>query len=66
MLLRFLRPLVGIDHVAFIMDGNRRYARRLGLHIANGHRKGLEKLLEVCLHDEGWRPPFRLLPFAVP
>ncbi|KAK1936197.1 putative undecaprenyl pyrophosphate synthetase [Babesia divergens] len=29
------------------MDGNRRYARRLGLHIANGHRKGLEKLLEV-------------------
>lgn len=46
-ILRLLRPFVAVDHVAFIMDGNRRYARHLGCDIANGHRKGLEKLLEV-------------------
>ncbi|KAI9105923.1 dehydrodolichyl diphosphate synthase [Phlyctochytrium arcticum] len=39
-------------HVAFIMDGNRRYARRRGLRTHLGHLAGsnnLEKTLEWCL-----------------
>ncbi len=40
------------QHVAVIMDGNRRYAREFGLMIAEGHEKGKEKLeemIEWCL-----------------
>lgn len=39
-------------HVAIIMDGNRRFAQELGLHSADGHRRGkdkLEEVLEWCL-----------------
>ncbi len=44
-------------HLAVIMDGNRRFARELGLSSSDGHRKGREKLEEVlewCL-DVGIR-----------
>ncbi len=40
------------QHVAVIMDGNRRYAREFGLLVAEGHEKGKEKLeemIEWCL-----------------
>jgi len=39
-------------HVAIIMDGNRRFAKSLGMVVAEGHEKGrekLEELLEWCL-----------------
>ena len=36
------------QHIGFIMDGNRRFARSLGLQTVNdGHRQGSEKLWEV-------------------
>lgn len=38
------------QHVAIIMDGNRRYAREFGLLVAEGHEKGKEKLEEML----GW------------
>src|SRR4030042_3853909 len=40
------------QHVAVIMEGNRPYAKELGLVVAEGHEKGKEKLeemLEWCL-----------------
>jgi len=42
-------------HVAFIMDGNRRYAERLGVDKIQGHSQGFDKLaqtLQWC-HDLG-------------
>jgi ditrans,polycis-polyprenyl diphosphate synthase len=39
-------------HIAFVMDGNRRYARSHNMAVANGHREGfvaLERVLEICL-----------------
>jgi len=35
------------QHVAFIMDGNRRYARRESISKGDGHSKGFQKLTEV-------------------
>lgn len=35
------------QHVALIMDGNRRWARQNGLPIIEGHRRGLQRLREV-------------------
>ncbi|MCX8174480.1 MAG: polyprenyl diphosphate synthase [Thermoplasmata archaeon] len=38
------------QHIAIIMDGNRRFAKELGLDPAEGHRMGRDKLEEVL----GW------------
>ena len=38
----------GLTHVAFIMDGNRRWAKKRGLPIAMGHKKGAETLIEIA------------------
>jgi len=40
------------EHIAFIMDGNRRHATRIGLKKTQGHERGFESLkrcLEYCL-----------------
>jgi len=37
-------------HVAFIMDGNRRYAKQQQVHTAQGHYRGYDKLKEVSTH----------------
>ena len=33
-----------INHVAIILDGNRRYAKKIGLNVWKGHERGLKKL----------------------
>ncbi|KAG7093590.1 hypothetical protein E1B28_007256 [Marasmius oreades] len=41
------------QHVAFVMDGNRRYARKFNQKVQQGHGEGyqtLRRVLEVCLH----------------
>ena len=35
-------------HVAIIMDGNRRFAKKVNCERSKGHEKGFEKLTEVC------------------
>lgn len=37
-----------LRHLAIIMDGNRRWAKRHGLPAAAGHRKGAKTLEQVC------------------
>lgn len=37
-----------VNHIAFIMDGNRRWAGQHNLPIAAGHRKGAETLTEIA------------------
>jgi ditrans,polycis-polyprenyl diphosphate synthase len=45
--LRLIRTRKVPKHIAFIMDGNRRWATRSGMKKHQGHSYGLEKLLEV-------------------
>ncbi|MBI2133869.1 di-trans,poly-cis-decaprenylcistransferase [Candidatus Woesearchaeota archaeon] len=44
-------------HVAIILDGNRRYAKKLGMNRLKGHEYGAKKLIEVLgwLKDAGVR-----------
>lgn len=37
-----------IRHIAFVMDGNRRWAKKHNLPVAMGHRKGAETLTEIA------------------
>ncbi|GER55984.1 isoprenyl transferase [Striga asiatica] len=52
---RFIFSILSVgptpQHIAFIMDGNRRYARWRNLKVASGHRAGfsaLMKMLQYC------------------
>lgn len=38
-------------HVAIIMDGNRRFAKKVNCERSKGHEKGFEKLTEVNILD---------------
>jgi len=37
-----------LQHIAFIMDGNRRWAKKRGLPIVMGHRQGAETLVNIA------------------
>ena len=37
------------QHVAFIMDGNRRYARKRHMHVVHGHSEGFKALRRVSV-----------------
>ncbi len=47
LLLRVLRAGSVPSHIAFIMDGNRRFARKMSLASAHGHALGFERLEQV-------------------
>lgn len=37
-----------LKHIAFIMDGNRRWAKKRGLPVAAGHRQGADTLVNIA------------------
>lgn len=37
-----------LQHIAFIMDGNRRWAKKRGLPVVMGHKKGAEVLIDTA------------------
>lgn len=37
------------QHIAMVMDGNRRYARQRRIEVAEGHNRGFEALAQVRL-----------------
>lgn len=39
-------------HVGFIMDGNRRFSRGLGVAVEEGHAAGFEALKRVCRSNQ--------------
>lgn len=43
------------NHVAFIMDGNRRYAKKQNLEVGAGHRDGFSSLMSIlkCCYELG-------------
>ena len=45
------------SHVAFIMDGNRRFARKERKQTIHGHQKGFSKLAEVLAWCESLQIP---------
>ena len=48
LLLRVLAAGPVPRHVAFVMDGNRRYARINHKHVSQGHAEGYMALRRVC------------------
>lgn len=46
-LLNILRKGPCPKHIAFIMDGNRRFSKQNNIKLADGHSKGAETLLEI-------------------
>lgn len=40
------------EHIGIIMDGNGRYAKKLGLDRTDGHNKGSLKLIEIAKHAD--------------
>ena len=76
----FLDPARMPDHVAIIMDGNGRWARRRGLPRVEGHAKGTDAVRETveecarlgihqltlyCLSSENWKRPPEELDFLM-
>src|SRR5581483_204567 len=43
------------EHIGFIVDGNRRWAKERGLSVAEGHRKGYDNLEKIvsAAHERG-------------
>lgn len=49
LMIRFLRKCTLPTHIGFIMDGNRRYARKMQVGRRMGHAKGIERLVATIL-----------------
>ena len=39
------------EHIAIIMDGNRRWAREKGIETKEGHKAGAENLEEIATYN---------------
>lgn len=79
-ILRGLQPEQFPRHIAFIMDGNGRWARRQDLPRVEGHRRGvstvrsvveeaarlkLDQITLYCLSSENWKRPANELNFLM-
>ena len=50
-------------HVAFIMDGNRRFAKKNSIDRAHGHLMGFDKLAQVCVTPVIMQEIFHILGY---
>lgn len=47
-----MKPSIGmIKHIGFIMDGNRRFAKKHDLTLKEGYKKGMEKFLDIVKYQ---------------
>ena len=46
------------DHVAIIMDGNRRWAALYNISVNGGHKKGAETLMKFCKNFKQYNIPY--------
>lgn len=46
-----------IQHLAFIMDGNRRYANKNKISLHEGYKKGMEKFVEIINYQVEYKIP---------
>ena len=40
-------PNNNLEHIAFILDGNKRWAKKNNINLKNAYKKGLENILEL-------------------
>jgi ditrans,polycis-polyprenyl diphosphate synthase len=52
------------QHIAFVMDGNRRFARERHIETVEGHNMGFEALARVCRSSMGLHRDRMLIPAA--
>ena len=44
-------PYNNLEHIAFILDGNKRWAKKNNINLKDAYKKGLENILELITNS---------------